>query len=189
MYPLVLPTNHGTHQENATPSALSSAKPFLRPRSISYKILVSTSSSKLYIFFPVAIVPTDIFNLHSTLYLSNHATEFNMDHLPAINPPVGHHSQFINPQQSVNLILKEKVLSLTGDAFDIKVDPGNGQAPFPICKVDPSLLTSKKSFSDMQGRHLFDLRKEHFHMVHEYMKLVDGNGEKFCEFKKNFKGV
>lgn len=112
-----------------------------------------------------------------------------MDHLPPVNPPVGHHSHFINPQQSVNLILKEKVLSLTGDAFDIKVDPGTGQAPFPICKVDPSFLNTKKSFSDMQGRHLFDLRKEHFHLVHQYMKLVDGKGEKLCEFKKNFTGM
>ncbi|KAJ4387343.1 hypothetical protein N0V93_007934 [Gnomoniopsis smithogilvyi] len=110
-----------------------------------------------------------------------------MDFLPRIQPPVGHHSQFINLQQPVNLILKEKVLSLTGDAFDIKVDPGNGQAPFPICKVDPSLLTSKKSFYDMQGTQLFELRKEHFHLVHEYMKLVDANGQKFGEFKKNFK--
>lgn len=78
-------------------------------------------------------------------------------------------------------------MSITGDAFDIKIDPGNGQEPQPIFKVDPSWITSKKSFFDMQGNHQFDLKKEYFHLVHEYMKLVDAEGNKFCEVKKNVK--
>lgn len=76
---------------------------------------------------------------------------------------------------------------MTGDAFDIKIDPGNGQEPRPIFKVDPSWITSRKSFFDMQGNHLFDLKKEHFHFVHQHMKLVDKDGNKFCEVKKNLK--
>lgn len=105
--------------------------------------------------------------------------------LPPVQPPFGR-PQHIDPHAEVRLILKEKVMSLTGDAFDITMDPGNGQPPRPIFKVDPSLLTSKKAFFDMQGNHQFDMKKEHFHLVHQYMKLVDAEGNKFCEVKKNF---
>ncbi|ROV96159.1 hypothetical protein VSDG_05062 [Cytospora chrysosperma] len=108
-----------------------------------------------------------------------------MTHLTPINPPIGC-TQFINTQQQVKLVLKEKVLSITGDAFDIILDPQNGQNPYPIFKVDPSLLTSRKSFYDMQGNHLFDLKKEHFHLVHSYFKAVDPNGKKFFEVKSGF---
>ncbi|KAF3763407.1 hypothetical protein M406DRAFT_357075 [Cryphonectria parasitica EP155] len=109
-----------------------------------------------------------------------------MSALHPVNPPVGR-LDFVNAQQETTIILKEKVLSLTGDAFDIKVDPRNGRDPYPVLKVDPSLLTSKRAFFDMTGNHLFDLKKEHLHLVHEYMKLIDVNGEKFCEIKKNLK--
>lgn len=106
--------------------------------------------------------------------------------LPPVHPPIGR-PQNINPQYETRLILKEKVRSITGDAFDIKVDPGNGQQPQPIMKVDPSWITSRKSFYDMQGNHMFDLKKEYLHFVHAYMKLVDPEGKKFCEVKKNVK--
>lgn len=108
-----------------------------------------------------------------------------MANLRRIDPPIGRH--FLAHDQPANLILKEKVLSLTGDAFDVKQDPGNGQQPFPIFKVNPSFITSKKEFLSMDGKKIFDLKKEHFHLVHDYMKLEDENG-KFCEMKKNFKG-
>ncbi|CAN8105500.1 unnamed protein product [Discula destructiva] len=107
-----------------------------------------------------------------------------MANLARIDPPIGRH--FTAHQQPVNLILKEKVMSLTGDAFDIKQDPGTGQDPFPIFKVDPSFLTSKKEFVGMDGRKIFDLRKDRLHLVHDYYKLEDENG-KFCEIKKHFK--
>lgn len=109
-----------------------------------------------------------------------------MSSLPPVHPPLGR-PQFINPHAATRLILKEKVMSITGDAFDIRLDPGNGQTPQPFFKVDPSWITSKKSFFDLQGNHLFDLKKEHFHLLHEYMKLVDKDGNKFCEVKKNIK--
>ncbi|KUI59153.1 Protein LURP-one-related 10 [Cytospora mali] len=108
-----------------------------------------------------------------------------MTHLQAINPPIGC-TKFINSQQQVKLILKEKILSLTGDAFDVQLDPQNGQPPYPIFKVDPSFITSRKSFYDMQGTHLFDLKKEHFHLIHTYFKAVDPQGNKFFEVKSGF---
>ncbi|VDC03177.1 unnamed protein product [Peniophora sp. CBMAI 1063] len=108
-----------------------------------------------------------------------------MAQLAPINPPIGC-TPFINPHQTVRLILKEKVWSLTGDAFDIKIDPQNGQEPYPIFKVDPSAITSRKSFYDMKGTHLFDLKKEHFHLVHTYYKAVNPNGDKFFEVKSGF---
>lgn len=108
-----------------------------------------------------------------------------MGHLHPVVPPIGC-TQFINPQQEVKLILKEKVVSITGDAFEVNIDPQNGQKPYPIFKVDPSLLTSKKAFYDMQGTHIFDLKKEHFHLVHSYFKAVDPQGNKILEVKSGF---
>lgn len=108
-----------------------------------------------------------------------------MSGLQPMNPPIGC-TQFINPHQETKLIIKEKVMSITGDAFDIKIDPGNGQPPQPIFKVDPSWITSRKSFHDMNGNHLFDVKKEHFHLVHTYFKAVDPNGTKFFEVKSGF---
>lgn len=102
--------------------------------------------------------------------------------LGRINPPIGRH--FLDHDYPVELIIKEKVLSLTGDAFEVKQNPGTGQNPFPIFKISPSMFTSKKEFLGMDGKKLFHLRKEHFHL-HDYMKLEDENG-KFCEMKKNF---
>lgn len=44
--------------------------------------------------------------------------------------------RFTNHAEPITLILKEKVLSLTGDAFEIRIDPQNGQEPYPALKVD-----------------------------------------------------
>lgn len=108
-----------------------------------------------------------------------------MSQLQPMNPPIGC-TQFINPHQETRLIIKEKVMSITGDAFDIKIDPQNGQPPHPVFKVDPSWITSRKSFHDVNGNHLFDVKKEHFHLVHNYFKAVDPSGKKFFEVKSGF---
>lgn len=109
-----------------------------------------------------------------------------MSQLQPINPAIGCFAQFTNPNQETKLIIKEKVMSITGDAFDIKLDPQNGQPPHPVFKVDPSWITSRKSFHDVNGNHLFDVKKEHFHLVHNYFKAVDPNGTKFFEVKSGF---
>lgn len=95
----------------------------------------------------------------------------------------------MNPYESTRLILKEKVVSITVDPFDIKLDPGDGQQPQPIFKVHPNWMTSKKAFHDMEYNYLFELRKERFHLLHEHVKLVDYDDETFCEIKKNFQGT
>lgn len=108
-----------------------------------------------------------------------------MSQLQPINPPIGC-TEFIDHNRETKLIIKEKVMSITGDAFDIKLDPQNGQPPRPVFKVDPSLITSRKSFHDVNGKHLFDVKKEHFHLVHRYFKAVDPSGTKFFEIKSGF---
>lgn len=107
------------------------------------------------------------------------------EQLHPVNPPIGT-TEFINPRQETRLILKEKVRSVTGDAFDIKIDPGNGQPPQPIFKVDPSWITTKKSFYDMNGKHLFDVKKEWMHFIHRTFKAVDPQGTKFFQVKSGF---
>lgn len=108
-----------------------------------------------------------------------------MSQLQPINPPIGC-TEFIDHNRETKLIIKEKVMSITGDAFDIKLDPQNGQPPHPVFKVDPSLITSRKSFHDVNGKHLFDVKKEHLHLVHKYYKAVDPSGTKFFEVKSGF---
>ncbi|KAG8162343.1 hypothetical protein KVR01_008108 [Diaporthe batatas] len=105
-----------------------------------------------------------------------------MSQLQPFNPPIGC-TQYVNPNQETRLILKEKVMSITGDAFDIKLDPQNGQPPQPVFKVDPSWITTKKAFYDMAGNHLFDMKKEWMHLVHRTFKIVDPQGVKFFEVK------
>jgi alkaline phosphatase D len=112
-----------------------------------------------------------------------------MSQLQPVNPPVGV-TQFINPHQETRLILKEKVMSITGDAFDIKIDPQNGeQPPQPMFKVDPSWITTKKSFHDANGNHLFDIKKDWSHLIHRTFKVVDPQGNKFLEVKNSFLGM
>ncbi|ROV91084.1 hypothetical protein VPNG_09919 [Cytospora leucostoma] len=111
-----------------------------------------------------------------------------MGHLQPVYPPMGC-TQYVNPQNETKLILKENILSVTGDAFDVQIDPQDGQDPYPIFKVDPSFITSKKAFYDMQDNHLFDLRKEHFHLVHKTFKAVDPQGNKFFEVKSGIQLV
>lgn len=109
----------------------------------------------------------------------------SMNQLQPFNPPIGC-TQYVNPNQETRLILKEKVMSITGDAFDIKLDPQNGQPPQPVFKVDPSWITTKKAFYDMAGNHLFDMKKEWMHLVHRTFKIVDPQGVKFFEVKSGF---
>lgn len=56
-----------------------------------------------------------------------------MSNLKPIDPPIGY-TQFINTQQQVRLVLKDKVVSVKGDAFDIAIPhlqgrPGRAHDP------------------------------------------------------------
>ena len=99
-------------------------------------------------------------------------------------PQIGIFKDYIvrGPNPEV-LVLKEKVLSLTGDSFDIKLM--NGQ---PIFRVQGKVMSisGRKSVFDMANNHLFDIVKEHFHL-HSTYACEDPKGNKFFEVKSGFK--
>ncbi|KAM5348909.1 hypothetical protein ACJ41O_008732 [Fusarium nematophilum] len=95
---------------------------------------------------------------------------------------VGVFNQLI-ARQTETLILREKVLSLTGDSFEIKL--ANGQ---PILKVQGKVMSisGRKSVYDMQGNHLFDIVKELLH-IHTTFAVENPQGQKIMEVKSSFK--
>ncbi|PKX89951.1 LURP-one-related/scramblase family protein [Aspergillus novofumigatus IBT 16806] len=95
--------------------------------------------------------------------------------------PIAIFDQFI-AQQTETLALKEKVLSLSGDSFDLKL--ANGQ---PIFQIKSKLMSfrGRKSVFDMAGNHLFDIVKEHLH-IHTTFAAEDPNGNKLLEVKSSF---
>ncbi|RBR17144.1 uncharacterized protein FIESC28_06646 [Fusarium coffeatum] len=89
----------------------------------------------------------------------------------------------LTAQQTETLVLKEKVMSLTGDSFDIKL--ANGQ---PILKVEGKVMSisGRKKVFDMQGNHLFSIVKELMH-IHATYVVEDPQGVKIMEVKNSFK--
>ncbi|KAF7597132.1 hypothetical protein BBP40_009470 [Aspergillus hancockii] len=85
-------------------------------------------------------------------------------------------------QQTETLILKEKILSLSGDSFTVKLASGQ-----PILRIEGKVMTisGRKSVYDLAGGHLFDLVKEHLHL-HTTFAAQDHAGKKFLEVKSNF---
>lgn len=89
----------------------------------------------------------------------------------------------LTAQQTETLVLREKVMSLTGDSFDIKL--ANGQ---PILKVEGKVMSisGRKKVFDMQGNHLFSIVKELLH-IHATYAVEDPQGVKIMEVKSSFK--
>jgi uncharacterized protein YxjI len=85
--------------------------------------------------------------------------------------------------QTETLVLREKVMSLTGDSFDIKL--ANGQ---PILKVEGKVMSisGRKKVFDMHGNHLFSIVKELLH-IHATYAVEDPQGVKIMEVKNSFK--
>lgn len=104
-----------------------------------------------------------------------------MAQLPPAPKQIGVYQNLI-ARQSETLVLKEKVLSLSGDSFDISL--ANGQ---PILRVTGSAMSisGRKSVTDMQGQHLFDIRKEPFSISTKFY-LADRNDNKIMEVKSGF---
>lgn len=86
-------------------------------------------------------------------------------------------------RQTETLVLREKVLSLTGDSFEIKL--ANGQ---PILRVEGKVMSisGRKSVYDMSNNHLFDIVKEHFH-IHSTYVVESPQKQKLMEVKSKFK--
>ncbi|CAO2653318.1 Nn.00g027290.m01.CDS01 [Neocucurbitaria sp. VM-36] len=105
-----------------------------------------------------------------------------MSALPPVPHPIAIFPQFIAAGPET-LVLKEKVLSLTGDSFSIKLANGT-----PILQVEGKVLSisGRKKVSDMQGNHLFSIVKEHFH-IHATFAVESASGEKVLEVKSSFK--
>ncbi len=100
--------------------------------------------------------------------------------LPPLAQPIGQFSATI-AQTTETIILKEKVLSLSGDSFDIKNI--NGQ-PFLKVQGRHATLSGRKSVQDMAGNHLFDIVKEHFHL-HATYAAETPEKHKFLEIKSS----
>lgn len=102
-------------------------------------------------------------------------------HNPSI-PLIGIFDNFM-PTYPTTIVLKEHVLSLTGDSFSIKLDNGT-----PILQVEGKVMSisGRKKVCDMAGNHLFDIVKEHFH-IHTTFAIEDPQGQKLMEVKSSFK--
>ncbi|OAL52804.1 DUF567-domain-containing protein [Pyrenochaeta sp. DS3sAY3a] len=102
--------------------------------------------------------------------------------LPPVPQPIGVFPQFI-AQGPETLVLREKVMSLSGDSFEIKLANGT-----PILQVEGKVLSisGRKKVNDMAGNHLFSIVKEHFH-IHTTYAAENAKGEKILEVKSSFK--
>ena len=85
--------------------------------------------------------------------------------------------------QPETIVLKEKVLSLSGDSFHIKLANGT-----PILQVEGKVLSvsGRKLVRDMQGNHLCSIVKELMH-IHSTYVVESPTGEKLVEVKSKFK--
>jgi uncharacterized protein YxjI len=101
--------------------------------------------------------------------------------LAPVPQPIGIFSQFV-AQQSETIVLKEKVLSLTGDSFSIKLANGT-----PLFQVEGKVMSisGRKTLRDMAGNHLFDIQKEHLH-IHTTFAIKDPQDRKIMEVKSKF---
>jgi hypothetical protein len=95
---------------------------------------------------------------------------------------IGIFPQYI-AQQSETLILKEKVMSLSGDSFSIKTI--DGRAIFQV-KGNAFSLSGRKAVSDMAGNVLFELRKKHL-AIHSTYYAEDASGKQFFQVASKFK--
>lgn len=86
-------------------------------------------------------------------------------------------------RQSETIIMREKVLSLTGDSFEVKLASGQS-----ILKVEGKVMSisGRKKVFDMAGTHLFDIVKEHFH-IHTTYAIESPSGQKIMEVKNSWK--
>jgi len=94
---------------------------------------------------------------------------------------IGVFPQYI-AQKSEQLILKEKVLSLSGDSFTIKTTDGR---PILQVKGEVMSLSGRKHVMDMQGNLLFDIRKQLI-AFHATYYCEDPKGNQFFEVKSKF---
>ena len=84
---------------------------------------------------------------------------------------------------TVTLILREKVMSLSGDSFDICFQNGP-----PVFTVEGSVLslTGRKTLRDAHSKvHLFDIQKELLH-IHATFVAKAPSGQQLLQVKSSF---
>ncbi|KAI0159959.1 DUF567-domain-containing protein [Hypoxylon sp. FL1284] len=103
-------------------------------------------------------------------------------HLAPFPRPLSLFPAFV-ARQSETLILKEKIVSLSGNSFDIALASGQ-----PIFKVSGETfsLSHRMNVSDMSGNHLFCIRKKHF-QLHATYYAENANGDEIFEVQSKFK--
>ncbi|GLI80664.1 hypothetical protein PoHVEF18_009021 [Penicillium ochrochloron] len=94
--------------------------------------------------------------------------------------PIAIFNQFV-AREPQTLIMKEKVLSVSGDSFEVKLASGQ-----PLLKVHGAWvsISGRKKVEDIHGKHLFDIVKEHLHL-HTTYAIEDTHGKKIAEVKNS----
>jgi len=105
-----------------------------------------------------------------------------MAQLPQVAQPIGIYQNFI-AKTTETLVLKEKVLSLSRDSFDVTNTHG---IPFMKIKGRHMSISGRKSVYDMAGNHMYDIVKEHLHLHSTYV-AEDPNKNKILTIKSSFK--
>ncbi|KAI9732955.1 MAG: hypothetical protein M1818_007388 [Claussenomyces sp. TS43310] len=100
--------------------------------------------------------------------------------LPPFSPPLGVFPQFCAPQQTT-IVLKEKVWKISGDSF--RINDING-ALVLVCEGHFS-VTDRKTFTDVAGHPLFDLRTRPFHL-HKTFEAKGAGGQLLFTVKAKF---
>jgi LURP-one-related len=98
--------------------------------------------------------------------------------------PLAVFQQFIaRPNETI--VLKERVMSLSGDSFSIKTTAGR-----PLMQVKAKKLSAheRKTVTDMRGNHLFTIRKKTFTVGSGTFYAEDPQGHKFFTLKGKWSG-
>ncbi|KAI1080794.1 DUF567-domain-containing protein [Whalleya microplaca] len=104
--------------------------------------------------------------------------------LPPFPRPLGLFTPLM-AQQSETLVMKEKVMSLSGNSFDVCLANASKQ---PVLHVAGEALSLSKrmNVSDAQGRFLFCVRKRHL-QLHATFYAEDGEGREVFACRSRFK--
>lgn len=105
-----------------------------------------------------------------------------MAQLQPVRNQIGVFPNFV-ARTTETLVLREKVMSLSGDSFDITNAAGQ---KFMKIQGKHMTLSGRKSVYDMNNNHLYDLVKGHFH-IHSTYTAEDPQGKKILEIKSSFK--
>lgn len=99
--------------------------------------------------------------------------------------PLGLFEQFV-AHQDESIVLKERVMSLSGDSFSIKTISGK-----PLMQVQGKTfsMSGRKMFTDMKGKHIFTLRRKAFSFGTGTYYAEDAQGDKIFEVKGRFSGI